>query len=111
EAACKKRKVVLAASTSEVYGKNSNVPFREDADLVLGPTTKGRWSYAASKALEEVLALSRRKEKRLPVVIAQLFNTVGLRQTGPSAMVLPHFVRQALSGAPITVCGTGRQPR
>ena len=77
EAACRKRKLVFAASTSEVYGKNTNVPFHEDADLVLGPTTKGRWSYAASKALDEFLALSYWKEKRLPVVIARLFNTVG----------------------------------
>jgi UDP-glucose 4-epimerase len=111
EAACRKRKLVFATSTSEVYGKNPNVPFREDADLVLGPTTKGRWSYAASKALDEFLALAYWKEKRLPVVIARLFNTVGPRQTGRYGMVLPSFVRQALEGVPITVYGTGQQSR
>ena len=111
EAACRKRKLVFIASTSEVYGKNTNVPFREDADLVLGPTNKGRWSYAASKALDEFLALSYWKEKRLPVVVARLFNTVGPRQTGRYGMVLPNFVRQALDGAPITVYGTGQQSR
>jgi UDP-glucose 4-epimerase len=111
EAACRKRKLVFAASTSEVYGKNTNIPFHEDADLVLGPTTKGRWSYAASKALDEFLALSYWKEKRLPVVIARLFNTIGPRQTGRYGMVLPNFVRQALDGAPITVYGTGQQSR
>ena len=111
EAACRKRKLVFAASTSEVYGKNTTVPFYEDADLVLGPTTKGRWSYAASKALDEFLALSYWKEKRLPVVIARLFNTVGPRQTGRYGMVLPNFVRQALDAVPITVYGTGQQSR
>ncbi len=111
EAACRKRKLVFAASTSEVYGKNTNVPFQENADLVLGPTTKGRWSYAASKALDEFLALSYWKEKGLPVVIARLFNTVGPRQTGRYGMVLPNFVRQALESAPITVYGTGQQSR
>ena len=111
EAACKKRKLVFAASTSEVYGKNPQVPFCEDADLVLGPTTKGRWSYAASKAVEEFLALSYWKEKRQPVVIGRLFNTVGPRQTGRYGMVLPNFVSQALEGAPITVFGTGQQSR
>jgi len=111
EAACRKRKLVFAASTSEVYGKNTNVPFHEDADLVLGPTTKGRWSYAASKALDEFLALSYWKEKRLPVVIARLFNTVGPRQTGRYGMVLPNFVRQAVGNAPITVYGSGKQSR
>ena len=111
EAACRKRKLVFAASTSEVYGKNTNVPFHEDADLVLGPTTKGRWSYAASKALDEFLALSYWKEKGLPVVIARLFNTVGPRQTGRYGMVLPNFVRQAMEGSPITVYGTGKQSR
>lgn len=111
EAASRKRKLVFAASTSEVYGKNTNVPFHEDADLVLGPTTKSRWSYAASKALDEFLALSYWKEKRLPVVIARLFNTVGPRQTGRYGMVLPNFVRQALEGTPITVYGTGQQSR
>src|SRR6202521_4951279 len=111
EAACRKRKLVFIASTSEVYGKNTNVPFHEDADLVLGPTTKGRWSYAASKALDEFLALSYWKERRQPVVVARLFNTVGPRQTGRYGMVLPNFVGQALEGAPITVYGTGQQSR
>src|SRR5213075_1080086 len=99
------------ASTSEVYGKSTNIPFREDADLVLGPTTKGRWSYAASKALDEFLALSYWKEKKLPVVIARLFNTVGPRQTGRYGMVIPNFVKQALLGHPITVYGDGEQSR
>ena len=111
EAACKKRKLVFTASTSEVYGKNVNVPFHEDADLVLGPTTKGRWSYAASKALDEFLALSYWKEKRQPVVVARLFNTVGPRQTGRYGMVMPTLVGQALEGAPLTVYGTGKQSR
>jgi len=111
EAACRKRKLVFTASTSEVYGKSTCFPFHEDADLVLGPTTKGRWSYAASKALDEFLALSYWKEKHLPVIIARLFNTVGPRQTGRYGMVLPNFVRQALDGAPITVYGTGKQSR
>jgi nucleoside-diphosphate-sugar epimerase len=111
EAACKKRKLVLTASTSEVYGKNTNVPFHEDADLVLGPTTKGRWSYAASKALDEFLALSYWKEKKLPVIVVRLFNTVGPRQTGRYGMVLPNFVKAALDGKPISVYGDGQQSR
>ncbi|PYT63446.1 MAG: nucleoside-diphosphate sugar epimerase [Acidobacteria bacterium] len=111
EAACKKKKLVLTASTSEVYGKNTNVPFREDADLVLGPTTKGRWSYAASKALDEFLALSYWKEKKLPVIVARLFNTVGPRQTGRYGMVLPNFVKSALEHSAITVYGSGKQSR
>jgi UDP-glucose 4-epimerase len=111
EAACKKRKLVLTASTSEVYGKNTCVPFREDADLVLGPTTKGRWSYAASKALDEFLALSYWKEKKLPVIVVRLFNTVGPRQTGRYGMVLPNFVKQALNGEVIQVYGNGQQSR
>jgi UDP-glucose 4-epimerase len=111
EAACKKRKLVLTASTSEVYGKNTCVPFREDADLVLGPTTKGRWSYAASKALDEFLALSYWKEKKLPVIVVRLFNTVGPRQTGRYGMVLPNFVKQALENEPIQVYGNGKQSR
>jgi UDP-glucose 4-epimerase len=111
ETACKKRKLVFTASTSEVYGKNVNVPFHEDLDLVLGPTTKGRWSYAASKALDEFLALSYWKERRQPVIIARLFNTVGPRQTGRYGMVLPNFVSQALKGEAITVFGTGQQSR
>jgi UDP-glucose 4-epimerase len=111
EAAYKKRKLVFAASTSEVYGKNTNVPFHEDADLVLGPTTIGRWSYAASKALDEFLALSYWKERRQPVVIARLFNTVGPRQTGRYGMVMPNLVGQALANAPMTIFGTGKQSR
>jgi nucleoside-diphosphate-sugar epimerase len=111
DAASKKKKLVFTASTSEVYGKSEKVPFREDADLVLGPTTKGRWSYAASKALDEFLALSYWKEKKQPVIVARLFNTVGPRQTGRYGMVLPNFVRQAIEGAPITVYGTGLQSR
>jgi UDP-glucose 4-epimerase len=111
DAASKKKKLVFTASTSEVYGKSEKVPFREDADLVLGPTSKTRWSYAASKALDEFLALSYWKEKKQPVIIARLFNTVGPRQTGRYGMVLPNFVRQALDGSPITVYGTGRQSR
>jgi UDP-glucose 4-epimerase len=111
ETACKKRKLVLTASTSEVYGKNINVPFHEDADLVLGPTTKGRWSYAASKALDEFLALSYWKEKKLPVIVVRLFNTVGPRQTGRYGMVLPNFVKAALDNKTIDVYGSGKQSR
>jgi len=111
EAACKKKKLVLIASTSEVYGKNTNVPFHEDADLVLGATTKGRWSYAASKALDEFLALSYWKEKKLPVIVVRFFNTVGPRQTGRYGMVLPNFVKRALDGQPIEVYGNGQQSR
>jgi len=111
EAACKKRKLVLTASTSEVYGKNTNVPFHEDADLVLGPTTKGRWSYAASKALDEFLALSYWKEKKLPVIVVRLFNTVGPRQTGRYGMVLPNFVKSALDNTVISIYGNGKQSR
>jgi UDP-glucose 4-epimerase len=111
EAACKKKKLVLIASTSEVYGKNTNVPFREDADLVLGPTTKGRWSYAASKALDEFLALSYWKEKHQPVIVARFFNTVGPRQTGRYGMVLPNFVKRAIDNSPIEVYGDGKQSR
>jgi UDP-glucose 4-epimerase len=111
EAACKKKKLVLTASTSEVYGKNTNVPFHEDADLVLGPTTKGRWSYAASKALDEFLALSYWKEKKLPVIVVRLFNTVGPRQTGRYGMVLPNFVKSALDNTTISIYGNGKQSR
>jgi len=111
EAAAKKRKLVLTASTSEVYGKSTQIPFHEEADLVLGPTTKGRWSYAASKALDEFLALSYWKEKKVPVIVVRLFNTVGPRQTGRYGMVLPNFVRQALDRAPISVYGDGKQSR
>lgn len=111
DAASKKRKLVFTASTSEVYGKSEKLPFREDADLVLGPTTIGRWSYAASKALDEFLALSYWKEKKQPVIVARFFNTVGPRQTGRYGMVLPNFVHQALEDSPITVYGSGGQSR
>ena len=111
ECANKKKKKVLLASTSEVYGKANKVPFSEEDDLVLGPTFKGRWSYACSKAIDEFLALAYWKEKKLPVVIARLFNTVGPRQTGRYGMVVPTFVRQALRGHPITVYGDGTQSR
>jgi len=107
----KKKKKVIVASTSEVYGKSGVVPFREDADIVMGPTTKGRWSYACSKAIDEFLALAYHKEKRLPVVIVRLFNTVGPRQTGRYGMVIPNFVKQALLGHPLTVFGDGSQSR
>jgi UDP-glucose 4-epimerase len=107
----KKKKLVVIASTSEVYGKNDEVPFREDADLVMGPTTKHRWAYACSKAIDEFLALAYWKEKRLPVIIVRFFNTVGPRQTGRYGMVIPNFVRQALAGDAITVFGDGRQSR
>ncbi len=107
----KKKKLVLIASTSEVYGKSASVPFSEDDDLVMGPTTKHRWAYACSKAIDEFLALAYWKEKKLPVVIARLFNTVGPRQTGRYGMVIPSFVRQALAGQPITVFGDGSQTR
>jgi UDP-glucose 4-epimerase len=107
----KKKKLVFIASTSEVYGKSADVPFRETADLVLGPTVKHRWAYACSKLIDEFLALAYWKEKKLPVVIVRLFNTVGPRQTGQYGMVLPTFVRQALAGHPITVFGDGTQSR
>ena len=107
----KKKKKVLLASTSEVYGKSQAVPFREDTDLVLGPTHKGRWSYACSKAIDEFLALAYHKEKRLPVVVFRLFNTVGPRQTGRYGMVIPNLVKQALLGHPLTVYGDGTQSR
>lgn len=107
----KKRKQVVIASTSEVYGKSDNVPFREDQDLVLGSTEKARWSYACSKAIDEFLALAYWRARRLPVLVVRLFNTVGPGQTGRYGMVLPSFVRQALSGQPITVYGDGTQSR
>jgi UDP-glucose 4-epimerase len=110
-AANKKKKPVFVASTSEVYGKSAELPYSEDGDLLLGPTTTGRWSYACSKAIDEYLALAYWKERRLPVVIGRLFNTVGPRQTGRYGMVIPSFVRQALAGEPITVFGDGAQRR
>ncbi len=107
----KKKKLVFIASTSEVYGKSVDVPFREGADLVLGATIKHRWAYACSKMIDEFLALAYWKEKKLPVVVVRFFNTVGPRQTGQYGMVLPTFVRQALLGHPITVFGDGTQSR
>ena len=110
-AAAKKRKKVLVASTSEVYGKSVAIPFQEDGDLVMGPTTRGRWSYACSKAIDEFLAVAYWRERRCPTVIARFFNTVGPRQTGRYGMVVPRFVTQALRNDPITVYGDGRQSR
>jgi UDP-glucose 4-epimerase len=107
----KKKKKVLIASTSEVYGLSDQVPFREDGNLVLGPTSKGRWSYACSKAIDEFLALAYWRERKLPTIIVRLFNTVGPRQTGQYGMVVPTFVKQALTGRPITIHGDGRQTR
>ena len=107
----KKKKLVLIASTSEVYGKSAEVPFSETADLVLGPSVKHRWAYACSKLIDEFLALAYWKEKKLPVIIVRLFNTVGPRQTGRYGMVIPTFVRQALANQPITVYGDGTQSR
>ncbi len=105
------RRPVLVTSTSEVYGKSKAIPFREDGDQVMGASDKQRWAYASAKALEEFLALAHYRESRLGVVIVRLFNTVGPRQTGRYGMVLPTFVRQALTGRPITVFGDGRQTR
>ncbi len=109
--AAKKKKKVFVASTSEVYGLSTQVPFREDGPLVMGATTIGRWSYACSKAIDEFLALAYWRERKLPVVVARFFNTVGPRQTGRYGMVIPTFVRQALAGRPITVHGDGSQTR
>ena len=107
----KKKKLVVVASTSEVYGKSDRVPFSENSDLVMGPTTKHRWAYACSKAIDEFLALAYWKERKLPVIIVRFFNTVGPRQTGQYGMVIPNFVQQALAGDPITVFGDGTQSR
>jgi len=109
--AAKKHRTVLLASTSEVYGKRTDVPFREDDDLLMGPPTKRRWSYACSKAADEFLAMAYWEEHKVPVVITRLFNTVGPRQTGRYGMVIPRFVEQALAGTPITVYGDGQQSR
>lgn len=109
--ASKKNRLVVIASTSEVYGKSAELPFREDSDLLLGPTPKHRWAYACSKMLDEFLALAYWKERHLPVIVVRLFNTVGPRQTGQYGMVIPTFVRQALAGLPITVYGDGNQSR
>ncbi len=105
------RKKILIASTSEVYGKSADIPFREDADRVMGPTSKSRWSYAESKAIDEFLALAYHKQFGVPVVIARFFNTVGPRQTGSYGMVIPRLVQQALRGEPLTVYGDGSQSR
>ena len=109
--ACKKKKKTLVFSTSEVYGKSSKIPFNEEDDLVMGSTTRGRWSYACSKAIDEFLALAYWKEKKLPATVIRLFNTVGPRQTGQYGMVIPTFVQQALQGIPLTVYGDGTQTR
>lgn len=109
--ACRYRRPVLITSTSEVYGKSNKTPFNETDDSILGPTCKSRWGYAASKAIDEFLALAYFEEKLLPVVIVRLFNTVGPRQTGRYGMVIPNFVRQALKNEPITVFGNGHQTR
>lgn len=105
-----RRKVILA-STSEIYGKSTDIPFREDGDRVMGSTTRSRWAYANSKATDEFLALAYHKQRGLPVVICRFFNTIGPRQTGRYGMVAPRFVRQALEGAPLRVYGDGRQSR
>ncbi len=107
----KKKKKVLIASTSEVYGLSTQIPFSEDGNLVLGPTSKGRWSYACSKAIDEFLALAYWRERKLPTVIVRLFNTVGPRQTGQYGMVVPTFIKQAMTGRPITIYGEGSQTR
>lgn len=111
ELAAKKKKPVVIFSTSEVYGKSNGAKFVETGDLILGPTFKARWSYAASKIIDEFLALAYFKEKSLPVIVIRLFNTVGPRQTGRYGMVIPRFVQQALAGDPITVFGDGKQTR
>lgn len=109
--AAKKKKRVLVTSTSEVYGKRTQIPFREDDDLLMGPSSIGRWSYACSKALDEFLALAYWKEKHVPTTVVRLFNTVGPRQTGSYGMVVPSFVRQALQDKDITIYGDGSQQR
>jgi len=109
--AAKKKKLTIVASTSEVYGKSTKVPFSEEDDCVIGPSSKGRWSYAASKLVDEFLALSYFKERKVPTVVVRFFNTVGPRQTGRYGMVIPRFVQQALDGGPITVFGDGNQSR
>ncbi|MCS6912189.1 MAG: GDP-mannose 4,6-dehydratase [Myxococcales bacterium] len=111
DAANKKKKPVFVASTSECYGKSDQIPFNEEGDLVLGPSSKGRWSYACSKLIDEFLAIAYFREKKLPTVVGRLFNTVGPRQTGQYGMVVPTFVRQALRGEPLTVYGDGQQSR
>jgi len=107
----KKKKLAVITSTSEVYGKGKDLPFREDGDLTLGSSDKARWSYACSKLLDEFLAMAYYRDKKLPVIVVRLFNTTGPRQTGRYGMVLPRFIKQALSSQPITVYGTGVQTR
>jgi UDP-glucose 4-epimerase len=104
-------KKILITSTSEIYGKNENIPFNEDADIIIGSTKKKRWSYACTKALDEFLALAFHEEEKLPVVIVRLFNTVGPRQSHRYGMVIPRFIKQAIAGEPITVFGSGEQSR
>ncbi len=111
EACARYRRPVLITSTSEVYGKSSKVPFSEEDDLVIGPSTKRRWGYAVSKALDEFLAMAYWHHSRMPVIVVRLFNTVGPRQTGQYGMVVPRFVQQALRGEPLTVYGDGTQTR
>ena len=110
-AVARKQKLIVIASTSEVYGKSAKVPYAEEDDLTMGPTSHSRWSYACSKALDEWLALAYHREKKVPVIITRLFNTVGPRQTGRFGMVLPNFAAQAVRGEPITVYGSGDQSR
>ena len=105
-----KKKIILA-STSEIYGKSNDIPFREESDRILGATINRRWSYSDSKAIDEFLALAYYKENKLPVVIVRLFNTIGIRQTGRYGMVVPTFIQQAVKGEPITVYGDGNQSR
>ena len=109
--AAKKKKKVLITSTSEVYGKSATIPFQEDGDLVLGPTSKSRWSYAATKIVDEFLALAYWREYAVPTVVVRLFNCVGPRQVGRYGMVLPRFIQQALNGDDLTVYGSGKQAR
>ena len=111
KAAAKKKKKVIIASTSEVYGKSTAVPFREDSDLVFGPTSKSRWSYASSKVVDEFLALAYWREFKLPTVVVRFFNTIGPRQVGRYGMVVPRFMSQALHGNNLSVYGTGQQSR
>ncbi len=111
KAAAKKRKKVVIFSTSEVYGKGNVIPFREDGDLVFGPTSKSRWSYAATKVVDEFLALAYWRECRVPTTVVRLFNTIGPRQVGHYGMVVPRFLAQALKGKNLTVYGTGQQSR
>lgn len=110
-AAVKNKTKVVLTSTSEIYGKSQDLPFKEEGDMLLGPTTNSRWSYACSKAIDEFLALAYFREKKIPVTIARLFNTIGPRQVGHYGMVVPRFVRQAIDGEPLTVYGDGSQTR